>query len=335
MPAALRRLSSISFSGAGFLTVYHLGVAHCLLENGLIRLEPPTDATTQSPSIMTGVSGGALVSSTLICGIPPERSMEILLEVAGKARQQTLNIYHPGYSLIDAVERHLSTLLSKIDGEEVKERVRGGRLRIGFTDGRVFPPFGYNPKAYLYIDSFQTVDDIVAACVLSSYVPGATGPLLSSNVTNQAVQRSQDKLLELAKHGAVKNFYGTSIEEDVKIAPPIFVDGGFVNVWPVVDADTLIVTPLSAQFHCRDYICPPCADSKFFAVNPYASLAMHYSNVSTLQDMIWSSVDDVLGQRFAQGHDNAREFLEKNNLLSQVNVVTAAHRQAKLDNAAN
>ena len=201
--------------------------------------------------------------------------------------------------------------------------MRGGRLRIGFTDGRVFPPFGYNPKAYLYIDSFKSVDDVVAACVLSSYVPGATGPLLTSNVTNQAVQRSQEKLSELAKLGAVKNFFGISIEQDAKLSSPIFVDGGLVNVWPVVDADTLIVTPLSAQFQSHDYICPPCTESRFVAVNPYSSLAMHYSNVSTLQDMIWSSVDDVLQQRFAQGHDNARGFLERNNLLSQVKVVTA------------
>ena len=114
------------------------------------------------------------------------------------------------------------------------------------------------------------------------------------------------------------------IEQDAEIASPIFVDGGLVNVWPVVDADTLIVTPLSAQFQSHYYICPQCTDSKFFAVNPYSSLAMHYSNVSTLQDMIWSSVDNVLEQRYAQGHDNAREFLERNNLLSQVKVVTAA-----------
>lgn len=325
MPAALRPLSSISFSGAGFLTVYHLGVAHCLLENGLICLEPPKDSSTQTPSILTGVSGGALVSSTLTFGITPERSMEALLEVAGKARQQSLNIYHPGYSLIDAVEQHLFAIFKTIDDEQLQHRARGGRLRIGFTDGRVFPPFGYNPKAYLYIDSFQTVDDVVAACVLSSYVPGATGPLLSSNVTNKAVQRSQERLSELAKQGAVKNFYGVSIEQDAKIASPIFVDGGFVNVWPVIDSDTLIVTPLSAQFQKHNYICPPCADSKFFAVNPYSSLAMHYSNVSTLQDMIWSSVDDVLELRFAQGHDNARAFLERHNLLSNMTVVTAAH----------
>jgi Patatin-like phospholipase len=324
MAAALRRLSSISFSGAGFLTCYHLGVAHCLLENGLICLDPPKDSPAEMPSIITGVSGGALVSSALICGIPPERSMEAILKVASNARRKTLNIYHPGYSLIDAVEQHLVTLFSAIDDEQLQERVRGGKLRIGFTDGRVFPPFGYNPKAYLYIDSFQSVDDVVAACVLSSYVPGATGPLLSSNVTNQAVQRSQAKLSELAKQGFVKNFFGISIEQDAKIASPIFVDGGLVNVWPVVDADTLIVTPLSAQFQSHNYICPLCTDSKFFAVNPYSSLAMHYSNVSTLQDMIWSSVDDVLEQRFAQGHDNAREFLERNNLLSQVYVVTAA-----------
>ena len=83
MAAAVRRLSSISFSGAGFLTCYHLGVANCLLENGLICLDPPHHSSAEAPSVMTGVSGGALASSALICGIPPEQCMEAMLKVAG------------------------------------------------------------------------------------------------------------------------------------------------------------------------------------------------------------------------------------------------------------
>lgn len=317
MAAALRRLSSISFSGAGFLTVYHLGVAQCLLDNGLISLQPSKDAP-----ILTGVSGGALVSSALVCGISPERSVEVIMEVASTARQQALNIFHPGYSLIDAVEQNLLPLLKEMDDEQFQERLKNGRLRIGLTDGRVFPPLGYNPKAYRYIDTFESVEDIVAACVLSSYVPGVTGPLSSFSIANRAVQRSQERLMELSKLGVVKDFDGQSIEETAKTTSPIFMDGGFVNVWPLVDEKTLIVTPLSANFPGLDYICPPCCeDSNFLTVNPHCRLAVHSDNVSTFQDMIWSSVDDVLHQRFAQGHDNARDFLEKNNLLSSVTVV--------------
>lgn len=324
--ARLRRLSSISFSGAGSLTIYHLGVAQCLIENGLLSLDPPNNAAPDATTIFTGVSGGALVASALVCGISPERSVEVILDVSGRVRQQILNIYHPGYSLIDVVEQNLLTLFnSSMDPDQFRGRLEGGRLRIGLTDSRVFPPLGHNPKAYRYIDSFQSVEEIVAACVLSSYVPGATGPLLSSSVTNQAVRRSQEKLIELAKRGVVKDFYGRSIEEDAKITSPIYMDGGLVNVWPVIDNETLIVTPLTAHFPSYDYICPPCtSDSNFVNVNHYSSLAMEFRNLLTLQDIVWFPVDNVLEQRFAQGHDNARSFLERKNLLSPTTVSSAA-----------
>ena len=196
MAAALRHLSSISFSGAGSLTIYHLGVAQCLIENGILSLDPPNDTgRCDATTILTGVSGGALVASALVCGISPERSVEVILEVAAKTRQQIFNIYHPGYSLIDVVEQNLLKLLnSDMDADQFQERLKGGRLRIGLTDGRVFPPLGHNPEAYRYIDSFQSVEEIVAACVLSSYIPGATGPLLSSSVMNPAVRRSQPNI---------------------------------------------------------------------------------------------------------------------------------------------
>ena len=281
----------------------------------------PARARDATPTILTGVSGGALVASALVCGISPERSVEAILEVAGKTRQQLLNIYHPGYSLIDVVEQNLLTLLNTtMDADHFQERLKGGRLRIGLTDGRVFPPLGHNPEAYRYIDSFQSVEEIVAACVLSSYVPGATGPLLSSSVTNPAVRRSQDTLTNLAKRGVVKDFYGHSIEDSANRTPPVFMDGGLVNVWPVIDDETLIVTPLTAHFPTHDYICPTCTDSNFVNVNHYSSLAMDFSNMSTMQDIIWFPVDDVLEQRFAQGHDNARHFLERKNLLSPMTV---------------
>jgi hypothetical protein len=234
-------------------------------------------------------------------------------------------MYHPGYSLIDAVEKgFLEKLMSEVDEDELLERLKGGTLRLGVTDTRVFPPFGFNPKAYRYVDSFRSMKDILAVCVLSSYVPGATGPLISRAVSNPAVLNAQETLRELSMLGMVKDYYGEPIAAIEEKKPyPVFLDGGLVNVWPVVDDDTLIVTPLTAHFEKNLYICPAAGDSRLLPVNAQCSLALHTDNASTLRDMVWSSVDEVLHERFAQGHDDAKAFLAKNSsLLSTVSVAT-------------
>ena len=78
---------SFGFSGAGFLTAYHLGVADCLLKHGVLPKlgELPKDKT--SP-ILTGVSGGALVASAISIGIRPEDGMKETIDIAKRARQQ-------------------------------------------------------------------------------------------------------------------------------------------------------------------------------------------------------------------------------------------------------
>jgi Patatin-like phospholipase len=327
MAPPFRHISSISFSGAGFYTVYHLGVAQCLINNHL--LPPKPQKTLSETPTFTGVSGGALVSATLFCGIPIETSVQAILEVSRKARNFTFNIYQPGYSLIDVAEQSLLNLLREVEQGQLQERLESGRLRIGFTDSRVFPPFRYNPRAYRYIDSFQEIEDIVAACVLSSYVPGATGPLLSSSIANKAVQNSQLRLTRLSKEGKVKDFYGNSIAEQSKLVSPIFMDGGFVNLWPIIDNNTLIVTPLSATFPNHNHICPASNYSNYFMVNDYSGLAMDLKNVFTLQGMIWSSMESELEKRFQQGYDDAHTFLESKDLLKNRTFTFMNHKRGQ------
>jgi predicted acylesterase/phospholipase RssA len=101
MTSALSRgllhIPSFGFSGAGFLTCYHFGVADCLLKHGslLRRGELPSD---NSP-ILTGVSGGALVVAAVSLGVPPEDGMKAILEIAHRTRQEggVLDHLQPGY----------------------------------------------------------------------------------------------------------------------------------------------------------------------------------------------------------------------------------------------
>ena len=52
---------SFSFSGCGFLGVYHIGVASCLRHH--------TDVVNRKEIRFAGASAGALVATTLLCDI--------------------------------------------------------------------------------------------------------------------------------------------------------------------------------------------------------------------------------------------------------------------------
>lgn len=77
---------SFGFSGAGFLTCYHLGVAECLLRHKRLPSpgELPADDTTAP--IVTGVSGGALVATAVSVGVQPEDGMRATLAIAEQTR---------------------------------------------------------------------------------------------------------------------------------------------------------------------------------------------------------------------------------------------------------
>lgn len=329
---ALRLISSIGFSGAGFLTCYHLGVADCLLQQGIL-LKPGEIPTKHrhSPKL-TGVSGGALTAAAMTAGILPQDGMDCLLQITDKTtRQGRLDALTPGYSLIDQVEDIFTTTMKQAlggkedyDMELLQERLKESRLRVGFTDRRVFPPFGQNQRAYFYIDEFRNVEDIVAVCILSSYVPFITGPARGSLASsNLAVKRSKERVHEMLELGFVKHGDTGETVQPSNIQSETFFrgrefywDGGLVNVWPVVDETTIIVTPICARFSPNPYISPAVKDKgdsmwnwivpPTIRVNDRAEIHLNYSNMETLLQMTLSSHATVLQQRFAQGYGDAR-----------------------------
>ena len=85
-------IPSFGFSGAGFLTCYHLGAAKCLSEHGLLNLDHHDNRPT-----LTGVSGGALTIAAIAAGVNPEVGMATTLAVAERTRQQGfLDSFNPG-----------------------------------------------------------------------------------------------------------------------------------------------------------------------------------------------------------------------------------------------
>jgi predicted acylesterase/phospholipase RssA len=111
MGPAIKAPPSIAFSGAGFLTSYHLGVVDCLRRHGIvgqddhrgsggnIRRLTPSAATLQQqqPTILSGVSGGALAVTSIVLDIQSDDAMSITMRIAQCARTEggILDVLHP------------------------------------------------------------------------------------------------------------------------------------------------------------------------------------------------------------------------------------------------
>lgn len=286
-----RLLDSISFSGAGFLGCYHMGAASALLGQGyLLRpgdcpapiekdvassaVVPSTSSATsypalKAPPILTGVSAGSIVSAALSAGVRPDDGMDTLLQIAKRTRDKggSLDVLRPGFSLVDQVEDLLllnmkralggtGDAASDYDKELWMKRIAGGRLlRIGLTDYRLFTPAGVArdiPEAYRYVDQYRDVDDAVAACILSSYIPGATGTLRGAQCPmNASVRNSWARVFEMKRLGYVKDGKTgqavTSTETD-EPGDLYYWDGGLADVFPTIDDDTLIVSPINGHY---------------------------------------------------------------------------------------
>jgi hypothetical protein len=280
-----RQISSFGFSGAGFLACYHLGVAKCLMDQGILHKrgvlarggnDGENQQNSTSSIALTGVSAGAIISAAVIAGVCPEQGMDAVMAVSRRTRDTGgyLDTLSPNCSLVDVMEEHLGRLIRESvyeDEEYFLQRIHNGGgggslLRIGLTDRRVFPPVGQNPRAACYCDTFRSIDDVLAACILSSYVPGVTGPTWGSlDVRYSAVTRASKLLTEMIQLGHVKkantgepltlstpapsstaneNVNNRGISEDAR---EICWDGGLVDAFPCIDKNTVIVTPLAVD----------------------------------------------------------------------------------------
>ena len=243
--------------------------------------------------------------------------------------------------MIDQVEKpFLQDILDATgdDTELVLRRINGGaNLRIGLTN-RMTTPYLRNPKAYCYVDEYRDAHDIVAACMLSSFIPGGTGLLSGSSDT---ILGSSKRLREMTALGYVKKL--TSNGETVTVKLPtghddesssssgndksvddvpnfLFLDGGLSNAFPVFDSSTVVVTPLCGIFDPNPFVSPAVRkqkdvdDGNLFRVSDRAKIYMIQQNAHSFRRMVLSSDDSTLQERYGHGYDDAKRFLVDNNL---------------------
>lgn len=338
-----------------------MGVAAALRKQGLLphpdEESPAADATNGMP-LLTGVSAGSMIAAAIVSGVDPEQDgMEVVLEATRRTRESNekstipLDVLTPGFSLIDQVEcpfreamakalggycekdEFNNTTIHDIDPQLFAKRFNNGSLRIGLTDRRElgFPIM----NSYRYVDTFRDLEDVVAACMLSSYIPGGTGPLnvkdnlpdflggLQSRPKNELGTDASDRAgmrlkamteLGMVKHGKsgtpVQNNHVSDVDNESEndvVEPTYYWDGGLADMFPTFDNNTVIVSPLNGLYDPNPAICPKIPDEKkTFRHCPKSRLGLNSKNVQVLQKMIFSSDDDELYSRFREGYDDTR-----------------------------
>jgi len=253
--------------------------------------------------------------------------MDIVLNIVKDAREKTgiLDCLTPGFSLIDAAEPFILQALQT--AAKKTNHLPDKCLRIALTHPREF----INPRvptleSYRYLDTFRNVEDIVAASILSSWVPGVTGPANVTDKVNTVVRRSFE---HLAGDGGAPLTHGVSetgvdIGDDLRgragavSTTRVYWDGGLCNMWPIVDDQTLIVTPLNGMFSPNPFIAPAGRDGgkgRMMKVTDTAHVGVHRENAQVALRMMISSDDEVIEGIFKDGYDDTRRYLKDNNLL--------------------
>ena len=143
---------NLSFSGCGFLGIYHVGVASCIKQY----------APSLFQNKIMGASAGALVGCVLMCGCCLGQCTSYTLRLASKARQRALGPLHPEFDLI----RHLRQGLEEILPIDAHIRCTG-RLFVSVT--RVSD--GEN----VLLSNFPTREHLIQALMCSTFIPLYSG----------------------------------------------------------------------------------------------------------------------------------------------------------------
>jgi hypothetical protein len=136
---------NVSFSGSGFLCVFHLGVASALIQRKII-----TDG-----SRFAGASGGALVAAALGSNMSINVALDALLSVASICRKQG-TIGHVGKPLMQALEKMIPN-----NGAELCS----GKVKVAVTC--IWPNF----QSPILIDEFTDRRDLLLALKSSCFIP--------------------------------------------------------------------------------------------------------------------------------------------------------------------
>ncbi|CEF69740.1 Patatin/Phospholipase A2-related domain and Acyl transferase/acyl hydrolase/lysophospholipase domain-containing protein [Strongyloides ratti] len=142
---------ALSFSGAGFLGIYHFGVIHCL------QAYAPT--LVSKVQRYAGTSAGSIIASLL--AISPEifnKSMKLLIQMADETNTLAFGALTNGFSMHEKLVRAVDEVIPD-NVSSLKDR-----LYISMTNAKTNQNILYS--------NFTTKEQLTAAICASCYIPG-------------------------------------------------------------------------------------------------------------------------------------------------------------------
>ena len=131
---------NLTFSGCGFLGIYHIGVMSCLKENAVDFLK--------RVRCYGGASAGAFAAAGLVMDLSIQEVAEPVIRLTNRAKSLSFGPLHPSFQLVQAVR----TAFQKMLPDNAHE-IASGRLHISLT--RV-PDF-----TNLIVSEFSSKDDLI------------------------------------------------------------------------------------------------------------------------------------------------------------------------------
>lgn len=194
-----------------------------------------------------------------------------------------------------------------------------------------------NNKAFCYVNQFRDADDLIAACIMSSYIPGATGPVKGKlSKKHGAVARANARVKEMESLGFVKRFADdqpiNQRQSMLKKGPILtrrashkvresYVDGGLTQSLPVRDGNTVLICPVYIRHQTNPIIAPRCTCSQtgrrrlWLKALPKeftfykATFSVCDCNVDGLKlALARTCTDEDVQKLFNQGRDLAKEY---------------------------
>ncbi|EDM15610.1 patatin-like phospholipase domain containing 5 (predicted) [Rattus norvegicus] len=147
---------SLSFSGSGYLGLYHVGATECL------RQRAPR--LIQGARRFYGSSSGALNALSIICGKSADFTCSNLLAMVKHVERLSLGIFHPAYGPIEHIKKKLQDDLP--DNSHIVASQRLGISLTRWPDGQNF-----------IVTDFATRDELIQALVCTLYFPFYCGTI--------------------------------------------------------------------------------------------------------------------------------------------------------------
>ncbi|TKR83291.1 hypothetical protein L596_016911 [Steinernema carpocapsae] len=148
MVAAQQDQINLSFSGCGFMCIYHAGVCAAIKEY----------APKLALNKVSGASAGSIAAAALVCDVSISEATRAILTVVTKARERALGALHPSFNLMGLVRENLQRILP--EDAHIK---CSGRLEVSLTKVAT--------NENVIVDTFETKQELIDAIVCSCFIP--------------------------------------------------------------------------------------------------------------------------------------------------------------------